>query len=73
MIVANIRQELKDLAESIATNPAFSSQVTSASVNGQSFSKTHAMTNQQRLHMLHQVVRMVDNLDTVSSRVRPIF
>jgi len=72
-IIADLRAERKSLAKSILTDPTYSTQITSASVNGQSFSKTHTTTNGQRLQMLGLVIRMVDLGYAISSKSTPIF
>lgn len=64
---AKIRKELTTLALSIATDPAASATVTSATVNGQSFSSTPLMTNGQRLSLLRYVVACLDNNSPISS------
>ena len=72
-IIADLRAERKSLAKAILTDPSYSTQITSASVNGQSFSKTHTVTNGQRLQMLGLVIRMVDMGCAMSSKSTPIF
>ena len=73
MIVADIRCEYKRLAGKIATDVDYSAQITSASVNGQSFSKENTITHSQRLLMLGEVVRMFNNGFATSHKTRPIF
>ena len=46
---ATIRGEFSALALAIATDPNASARVTSATVNGQTFSAQATMTNSQRL------------------------
>jgi hypothetical protein len=53
---AAIRAEFAALALKIATDPNASAQVTSATINGQTFSSQIAMTNGQRLALLRWVV-----------------
>jgi len=72
-IIADLRAERKSLAKSMMTDASFSTQITSASVNGQSFSKTHNITNGQRLQMLGLVIRMADLGYKISSKSTPIF
>lgn len=70
---SRIRCEYNELAEKIALDPNAGVHVTSATVNGQSFSKTTTMTNNDRLIMLSQVVAMLKIGAATSSRVTPIF
>jgi hypothetical protein len=65
--VAKIRQEAKTLALSIATDQNASAQVTSATVNGQTFSTKHSMTQGQRLQLLRWIINCVDNCTPISS------
>jgi len=57
---AAIRNEFATLALSIATDPNASARITSATVNGQTFSAQSAMTNGQRLSLLRWVVACLD-------------
>lgn len=57
---AKIRAEFNALALSIATDPNASARVTSATVNGQTFSAQPTMTNGQRLQVLRWVVACMD-------------
>lgn len=63
---AQLISEHKALAIALATNPEKSLAVTSASVNGQSFSGSNTMTNSQRLLMLRDVVQMIENGGIIS-------
>ncbi len=70
---AKIRNELECLAESIALDPDKSFELTSSTVNGQSFSGNRSMTNIERLNLLNLVVTMFNNGTVASTRTRPIF
>jgi len=70
---ARIRNELACLAESIAIDPDKSFELTSSTVNGQSFAGSRTMTNVDRLTLLRLVVAMFDNGSVASTRTRPIF
>ena len=61
-----IRREFKALALSIATDPNASARVTSATVNGQTFSAQATMTQGQRLQVLRWVVSCLDNGSPIS-------
>lgn len=65
--VAAIREELVNLALSIATDPNATAQVTSSTVNGQTFSTSQTMTNGQRLMLLRHVVASLDRGRAISS------
>ena len=56
---AAIRTEFSALALQIATDPNASARITSATVNGQTFSASSAMTNGQRLALLRWVVACI--------------
>lgn len=62
-----IRAESKSLALSIATDPNASARVTSATVNGQSFTSTPTMTQLDRLKVLRWVCKCADNGGAISS------
>lgn len=55
-----IRAELETLAVLLSTDPNASARITSATVNGQTFSTAAAMTNTQRLALLGWVVECID-------------
>jgi len=65
--IAQIRAEFASLALSIATDPNASARVTSATVNGQTFTASAAMTNGQRLTLLRWVVACLDNQTPIST------
>ena len=70
---AKIRAERSALALSLAEDPEKSFELTSATVNGQTFSGTRTMTNFDRLNMLGLIVAMYDNNGAISSRSKPTF
>jgi len=65
--VAKVRAELKTLALAITTDPASVATVTSATVNGQSFTAQPTITTGQRLALLRWVVRCFDAGTAISS------
>ena len=70
---AQIRTELKTLALAIALEPNKGFDLTSSSVNGQSFSGTRTITNNDRLTILTEVVKMFDKGGAISSKATPLF
>ena len=58
--VAAMRTELSTLALAIANDPEYGRELTSATVNGQSYAGTVSMTNQQRLALLDTVITHID-------------
>ena len=62
-----VRREFSALALTIATDPNASARVTSATINGQTFTAQPTMTNAQRLEVLRWVVACLDNQGAVSS------
>jgi hypothetical protein len=70
--VAAIRTEHSELALSIATGDG-ASDVTSATVNGQSFSAQVTMTKTDRVRLLGLIVKMYDEGAAISSRSRARF
>ena len=58
--VAELRAELSSLALKIGTDPGFGTQITSGTVNGQSYSGESVLTNMQRLGMLRAFIAAVD-------------
>lgn len=70
---AQIRREFSSLAVSIATDPDATAQITSATVNGQTFSATSTMTNGQRLELLRLVVSCLDRRTTISTTLISTF
>lgn len=70
---AKIRAEFKSLAATLARDPDSAARVTSATVNGQTFSATQAMTTLQRFQMLRWVVACIDNNGPISGRQTATF
>lgn len=58
---ANVRSEHSSLASLLVTDGETAFELTSSTVNGQSFSGTRSMTKLQRLRMLGAVVKMLDS------------
>jgi hypothetical protein len=70
---AKIRAEFKRLAVLIATDPSASARITSATIDGQTFSSQAAMTEGQRLNLLRRVVACLDAQSPISKTVIPYF
>jgi len=70
--VAQIRKEQKRLAGEIATEDNGGLDLTSATVNGQSYAGARSITKVQRLRILSNVLRMVDANAVPSSRTTPL-
>lgn len=70
---AKIRAEFASLAVTIATDPNASARVTSATIDGQTFSSQAAMTEGQRLNLLRRVVACLDAQSPISKTVIPTF
>lgn len=69
---AKIRAEFKTLAMTLATNPAAALTITSATINGQSFSASsggagESISNKQRLSLLRWVVACLDRQGPISA------
>ena len=64
---AKIRGEFSTLAVLIATDPNASARITSATVNGQTFSSQSEMTNGKRLQLLRWVVACIDRGSPISA------
>jgi len=64
--IANLRAEYSRLAQEIAVDGG--GEITSATVNGQSFSKQPTMTKTERLSLLDQVLWRIDNNNFYTSR-----
>lgn len=73
--MAAIRAERARLALEIATNPQSGLQVTSSTVNGQSFTANASgmMTNAQRLSMLSLICKMDDEGMVPTSVANAVF
>jgi hypothetical protein len=64
---AAIRKEAAALGLSILIDANAGATITSATVNGQSFSATGAMKQSYRLQLLREIVRRLDHGRTISS------
>jgi hypothetical protein len=64
---AQIRAEYSSLALQLATDPDASARITSATVNGQTFSAQSSMTNAQRMLLLRQIIVCIDHGSTIST------
>ena len=64
---AKIRSEFKTLSLQLLTDPNASARVTSATVNGQTFSAQPTMTNGQRLNLLRWVVACLNRNSAIST------
>ena len=71
--VTAIRDEFAALALSIATDPNSAFELTSSTVNGQTFSGKRTMTNEDRLALLGQVVWSYDNEQQLPRYTRTLF
>lgn len=58
--VAALRAERATLAQALALNPEYGREITSATVNGQSYGAEVTMTNQRRLDLLDRFIMAVD-------------
>ncbi len=65
--IAAVRSEFATLALSIAVDPNASNQITSATVNGQSFTARTQMTQSERLNLLRRVIWSLDNGGIISN------
>ena len=70
---AEIRTAHSELATAMATDRDASFDLTSSTVNGQSFAGVRNMTNAQRFNMLSLVVSMLDEAEAVSNESFPKF
>ena len=66
-LAAAVQTEYDALASALVTDSETAFELTSGTVNGQSFSGTRTMTKAQRLRMLGVVVKMLDAGAAVSS------
>ena len=64
---AKIRGEFRALALALAIDPNAASRITSATVNGQTFTSQATMTNAQRLTLLRWVVACIDRSSPIST------
>ena len=70
---AKIRAEFRRLAVLIATDPTASARITSATIDGQTFSSQPTMTEGQRMQLLRRVVAALDAQSPISKTVIPYF
>ena len=68
-----IRTEFKTLALQLATDDSKGFEITSSTVNGQTFSGTRSMTKRDRFEMLRMVVNMFDLGRPITSKAAPYF
>ena len=71
--MASIRAEHTALAVQIATNPDAGFELTSSTINGQTFSGKRTITNEDRLSILAKVVWMLDNETPLPRTTRILF
>jgi hypothetical protein len=71
--MAAIATERTALALSLATDANASMRITNATVNGQSFSGSVTMTNQERLRMLGLILKMNETGGVPASESHAIF
>lgn len=69
----SIRDEYAAIALEIATNPDAGRELTSATVNGQTFSHSTTVSKADRLTLLDRVIWHYDNGFNNQSRTRVIF
>jgi hypothetical protein len=73
LAVAAIRAEYSALALSIATDPDAAFELTSSTVNGQTFSGKRTTTNGERLALLSEIVWSYNNGQALPRSTRIIF
>lgn len=71
--MATLKTEAEALALSILTNPDSAFELTSSTVNGQTFSGRRTMTNGERLDMLRLVIAQFENGCPLSTTGRAYF
>jgi len=71
--IALMLAEAKSLALSLATDPNTAFELTSSTVNGQTFSGTRSMSNKDRLAMLRLVLRQVETGFPLDTTTRAVF
>jgi len=72
-VVAQIRTEHKSLVVASLTTDDFGFDLTSATVNGQTYGGSRSTTKRERLNMLGCLISMLDADARVSSTTTPIF
>ena len=70
---AKIKEEFSSLAVQIATDPNASARVTSATINGQTFTAQSAMTNGERLQLLRIVCHCIDKQSAIQTTLISTF
>lgn len=70
---AAIRTEFASLALALATDPNAAATITSATINGQSFSSKDAMSQGDRLKLLSWIVKCIDHGGAISPVQQVIF
>lgn len=71
--VAAIRAEYALLAVSLATDPDSAFELTSSTVNGQTFSGKRTTTNEERLALLSEIVWSYDNGQALPRSTQMLF
>jgi hypothetical protein len=71
--VAQARADLEALERDMQSGGGTSMQITSSTVNGQSFTATHGLTVSQRYDFLRLLVAMIDQGGGSPSKVQPYF
>lgn len=71
--LATLRTEAATLALSLLTNPDAAFELTSSTVNGQTFSGRRTMTNGERLQMIRLVIRQFELGRALSLTGKAIF
>lgn len=70
---AAIRTEAASLAYSLLTDPNAAASITSATINGQSFSSKDSMSQLERLNLLRWVIACIDHGGPISTTQIPTF
>jgi hypothetical protein len=71
--IAQVRADLEALELAMQSGGGVSMQITSSTVNGQSFTAAHGLTVSQRYDFLRSLVAMIDAGGPMPSTVRPSF
>lgn len=71
--IAGVRREFASLSYSLLTDANAGARITSATINGQSFSASQSITQLQRLDLLRWVVACIDNCGPVSTSQIVVF
>lgn len=64
---AAVRKEASSLGLSILTDANGAAKITSATVNGQSFSSNGGISQQDRLRLLREIIRRLDHGGAISA------